>query len=205
MKNNQHSTDLAAQPFAVENIRFDVEPGGNAATIWFDLTGQRFAEPEAMTNLFVDFDDFLEDLQAHDPALFAEAKDRPKARHARTLDRLNAQHINWPDSLHGYVARQINIQAAENERLVWLSERRARAADPAWASLTAAGQNTDPSWDEVANHLLESMNTAIVNLYPELEAASSDTNAGLRETLEFHMHRLTNEVVGLVQESRREK
>ncbi|MFN4253861.1 MAG: hypothetical protein ACK4Q5_02505 [Saprospiraceae bacterium] len=88
---------------------------------------------------------------------------------------------------------------------MWLRERRARAADPAWASLTAAGQSTDPSWDEVANHLLESMNTAILNLYPELEAASADTNAGLRETLEFHMHRLTNEVVGLVQESRREK
>ncbi|MFN4253862.1 MAG: hypothetical protein ACK4Q5_02510 [Saprospiraceae bacterium] len=109
MKNNQHSTDLAAQPFAVENIRFDVEPGGNAATIWFDLTGQRFAEPEAMTNLFVDFDDFLEDLQAHGPSPVRGGKrqpegsprphTRPPERPAHQLARLAAR-LRCPPNQH---------------------------------------------------------------------------------------------------------
>lgn len=192
------------QTFAVENVRFDVEPDGENATIWFDLTGQRFAEPEAMTNFFLDLDDFLDDLQANAPTVFPAFPGRKKPQHALVLDQLNAKYINWPDSLHGYVCRQMDIQQVENERVGWLVERRARTADPAWARLSADAQDTDPSWDEVANRLLDGMNDAVVELFPELETTTEEgTGHQLREMLEFHMHRLANEVVGLVEQSRR--
>lgn len=192
-------------PYEVENIRFDVEPGG-AATIWFDLTGRRFAEPEAMTNMFVDFDDFLQDMLLEDPALYASAKGtsarKNAGRHDQMLDRLNAGAINWPIRLHAYLDRQMDIQVTENERVGWLRQRRERSADPAWQTLSVAGQNQDPSWDEVANRLIDDMNTAVIALYPELGDATPEMNDRLRETLEFHMHRLANEVVGLVKKSR---
>lgn len=192
-------------PYEVENIRFDVEPGG-AATIWFDLTGRRFKEPEAMTNMFVDFDDLLEDMLLEDPALYASAKGplvrKSAARHEQMLERLNAEAIDWPIHLHGYLDRQVDIQITEHERVGWLTQRRQRSADPAWQSLSTAGQNPDPSWDEVANRLIDDMNTAVIALYPELGETTQEMNDLLRETLEFHMHRLANEVVGLVKKSR---
>ena len=81
-------------------------------------------------------------------------------------------------------------------------QRRARSADPEWQHLSAAAQNRDPSWDQLANRLIDDMNTAVTELYPELNDASGMVNDQLRDVLEFHMHRLANEVVGLVKKGR---
>jgi hypothetical protein len=187
------------KPFQVENIRFEIA-GGGRATIWFDLTGPRFTEPEAMTNMLVDFEDFLADLLLHAPALYARAQgDTPEM----VLERLDEQAINWPQQLQGFVERQVDLEQAENERVGWLQTRRRRAADAEWEKLAQKAASTDPSWDEVANRLIDEMNAAVVDMYPELLDADAETNARLREILESHMGRLANEVVGLVQEGRK--
>lgn len=197
---------LYEQPFLVENIRFEIAPGGYA-TIWFDLKGTRFAEPEAMANILVDFDDFLADLSLHSPTLHAQASGnslrKSAIRHDEILERLDAQAINWPDQLHGFVERQFDLEQAEKERIGWLHDRQRRSADASWEKLTKKAASADPSWDEVANRLIDEMNAAIVDLYPELLDADADTNNRLREILESHMGRLANEVVGLVQEVRK--
>jgi hypothetical protein len=193
------------QSFQVENIRFEITPGGHA-TIWFDLSGARFAEPEAMANMLVDLDDFLADLSLHSPALHAQTKDilqKTDTRHEAILERLDAQAINWPDQLHGFVERQFDLEQAEKERIGWLHDRQRRAADASWEKLTKKAASADPSWDEVANRLIDEMNAAVVDLYPELLNTDADTNNRLREILESHMGRLANEVVGLVQEGRK--
>lgn len=193
-------------PFQVENIRFEIAPGG-FATIWFDLKGSRFAEPEAMANILVDFDDFLADLSLHAPALYAQAQgsslQKPAARHDEILEHLDAQAINWPDQLHGFVERQFDLEQTENERVGWLHARQRRPADANWEQLTKKSTSDDPSWDEVANRLIDEMNAAVMDLYPELLDTDADTNNRLREILESHMGRLANEVVGLVQELRK--
>jgi hypothetical protein len=194
------------QPFLVENIRFEITPGGHA-TIWFDLSGARFVEPEAMTNILVDLDDFLADLSLHFPALHAQARgnslQKSASRHDRMLERLEAEAINWPDQLHGFVERQFDLEQTENERVGWLHDRQRRAADADWERLTKKSTSDDPSWDEVANRLIDGMNAAVMELYPELLDTDADTNNRLREILESHMGRLANEVVGLVQEGRK--
>lgn len=187
------------QPFQVRNIRFEIAAGGRA-TIWFDLAGPRFTEPEAMTNMLVDFEDFLADLLLHAPVLHARAQgDTPEL----VLERLDAQAINWPHQLHGFVERQFDLEQMENERVGWLHARQRRAADADWEKLAKKAASTDPSWDEVANRLIDEMNAAIVDMYPELLDADAEANSRLREILESHMGRLANEVVGLVQEGRK--
>jgi len=192
-----------ALPFKVENIRFDVDDDG-FVTIWFDLTGDRFADLEAMTNMFVDFGDFMDDLQAHEQVFHDKTQQSAKDSDDQDviLARLDAAKINWPSSLQHYLARQANLEAIETERLDWLNARRKRAHDTAWEALSAAGQNSDPSWDEVANRLIDDMNQAVVALYPELAHGSTTQNDQLREMLEFHMRRLTNELVGMVKQNR---
>lgn len=195
------------QPFLVENIRFEITPGGHV-TIWFDLSGARFAEPEAMTNILVDLDDFLADLSLHFPALHAQARgnavQKSVLRHDRMLERLDAGAIDWPDQLHGFVERRFDLDQTETERIGWLHDRRRRAADADWERLTKKAASPDPSWDEVANRLIDGMNTAVMELYPELLETDAGTNSRLREILESHMGRLANEVVGLVQEERKQ-
>lgn len=189
--------------FMVENIRFDMEEG-DCTAIWFDLTGQRFSEPEAMANMLVDFDDFMNDLQKNNPDLHhraAQAAFSGKGQESLVAC-LDAELIDWNTSLHLFVDRNIDLQAAETTRMGWLQARRSRETDQDWVQLEVAAQNTDPSWDEVANRLIEDMNLAAVALYPEINDVSAQENRKLREILEFHMHRLANELVGWVQTSR---
>jgi len=192
--------------YRVENIRFEIADGGHA-TIWFDLKGARFDEPEAMANMLVDFDDFLKDFSRHFPAIYAKAHgdslQKSDTRHDQILERLDAQVINWPKVLHGFVERQFDLEQTENERVGWLHDRRRRAADADWEKLTKKAASTDPSWDEVANRLIDEMNAAVMDMYPELLDTDAETNSRLREILESHMGRLANEVVGLVQEGRK--
>ena len=192
--------------YQVENIRFEIADGGHA-TIWFDLKGTRFAEPEAMANMLVDFDDFLTDLSLHSPTLHAQAQGsslrKSAIRHDEILERLDAQAINWPDQLHGFVERQFDLEQTENERIGWLHARQRRPADASWEQLTKKSTSEDPSWDEVANRLIDEMNAAVMDMYPELLDTDAETNSRLREILESHMGRLANEVVGLVQEGRK--
>ncbi len=192
-----------ALPFEVENIRFDVDDHG-FVTIWFDLTGDRFADLEAMTNMFIDFGDFMDDLQVHEQVFHDQAQQSAQSDDDQDviLARLDAAKINWPSSLQHYLLRQANLEAIETERLGWLNARRKRAHDTAWEALSTAGQNQDPSWDEVANRLIDDMNQAVVALYPELAHGSTTQNDQLREMLEFHMRRLTNELVGMVKQNR---
>ena len=192
-----------ALPFKVENIRFDVDDSG-CVTIWFDLTGERFVELEAMTNMFIDFGDFMDDLKAHERVFHDLTQ---KSAHAdddqdKILERLDAAKINWSTSLNHYLIRQADLTAIETERIDWLHARRNRKQDTAWEALSAAAANPDPSWDEVANRLIDDMNNAVVALYPELANDVSVQNEQLREMLEFHMRRLTNELVGMVEQIR---
>lgn len=192
--------------YQVENIRFEIADGGHS-TIWFDLNGPRFEEPEAMKNMLVDFDEFLRDFSHHFPALYAQTEvnslEKTHLRHDQILEHLHAQAINWPKVLKGFVERQFDLEQTENERIGWLHDRQRRAADASWEQLTKKSASDDPSWDEVANRLIDEMNAAVMDMYPELLDTDTETNSRLREILESHMGRLANEVVGLVQEGRK--
>jgi len=194
---------LEQSDFTVENIRFDMEEG-DCTAIWFDLAGLRFSEPEAMANMLVDFDDFMDDLQQNNPELHHRAAQAAFSGIGQEsiLACLDAELIDWNTSLHLFVDRNIDLQAAETTRMGWLHARRSREVDTKWKQLETAAQNTDPSWDEVANRLIEDMNLAAVALYPEINEVSAEENRKFREILEFHMHRLANELVGWIHTSR---
>jgi hypothetical protein len=119
------------------------------------------------------------------------------------LERLEAEAINWPKYLHGYVARQFDLESTENERIGWLHARQQRKADVEWEKLAEKACSPDPSWDEVANRLIDGMNATVIGLYPELLEIDTVANNRLREILESQMGRLANEIVGLVQETRK--
>jgi hypothetical protein len=162
------------------------------------LTGERFAELEAMTNMFVDFGDFMDDLKAHERVFHDLTQKSALADddQDKILERLDAAKINWSTSLNQYLVRQADLEAIETERIDWLNARRNRKQDAAWEALSAAASNPDPSWDEVANRLIEDINNTVMALYPDLVDLGAAKNDQLREMLESHMRRLTNELVG---------
>ncbi len=198
---------LAAEPsdFFISNVRFEPEAGGYI-TVWFDVGGERFAEPEAMENMFVEFETFLAFLQKEQPAMSDVLADGPPG-HQAWLDRLEAAGFDWNANLRVYLHRHVDLDALERERLNWLHARRLRerqAPDAAWTLLSAQAEPApNPTWDDVMHALVDSLNATAVELYPEVLTFSPENNARLRELFETYSERLTNQLVGLTQQVRR--
>lgn len=207
--------NLAAQRSSgttiLSNLRFEPEADGYI-TIWFDLGGPAFAEPEAMQNMFVEFEELLKYLAQHQPEMYAVlAHGSPDQ--AEWLDRLEAAGFNWDEHLLTYIDRNVDMQAVEKERISWLMARRARSGMPVqtlfetdWQRLSAQAEATQhPSWDDVAHALIDSLNNTAVELYPELLDYDEDGNNRLRDMIESHGERLANQLVALTKSVRTEK
>lgn len=201
-------TDISYNIF---NIRFEIETGGYV-TIWFDLDGPAFAEPEAMKNMFVEFDKFLDYLKQQTPALY-EALTSGASGHELWLERLEDAGFDWNEHLQHYVDRHIDLDAAEKKRLEWLEARRTRQADPAgqqaeagWNHLSSQAEPLEnPTWDDVVHAIIAGLNDVAVELYPEVMDFGPDDNARLREMFESHGERLANQLYALARSVREEK
>lgn len=198
--------------YFVNNIRFELEAAGYA-TIWFDLGGPAFSEPEAMTNMFVEFEPFLEDLKRMQPAFRETLAGEGDIHHSTLLERLEAADFDWEGCLHSYIDRHINLYEAEQERVRWLLARRARAAKTAqqqmeddWVRLSAEAEISPfPTWDDVAHSIIDSLNATAVKLYPELLDYDADGNSRLRDMIESHGERLANQLVALTRDVRKNR
>ncbi|MBK8196327.1 MAG: hypothetical protein IPK76_25175 [Lewinellaceae bacterium] len=197
--------------YNIFNIRFEVENGGYA-TIWFNLDGPAFETPEAMENMFVDFDSFLEYLKRQEPELI-EALGNDTKRHETLLERLELSDLDWNEHLRRYLEMHVDLKAAEKERLEWLHSRKARLQDPDtrtaeadWLALSAQAEpSKHPSWDDVAHAIITSLNETTVSLYPEVLDFSPENNARLREIFESHGERLANQLYALTRLVREEQ
>lgn len=184
--------------YEITDIRFEHERGGYM-TVWFDIGGAAFAEPDAMKNMYVGLSDLLDNLLAG------------QSRFSRTFSAVRAGHmapaaLDWDAFLRGYVDRCVDLRAEERVRLGWMAERRKRQNEapdaPAtdWAALSR--EEASPSWDDVAHAVIESLNDTAVRLYPELLDCSPEYNEQLREILESHGERLANQLYALARSVR---
>lgn len=199
-------------PYSIANIRFEIEPKGYA-TIWFDLGGPAFAEPEAMANMFVELGAFLQFLAHQQPALYAALLPEGAFTHGDWLERLETANFDWDISLRAYIDRHLNLQAAEQERVGWLHARRARAANAAqqqleadWSRLSAQAEpNAQPTWDDVVHALIDNLNATAVELFPELLEYGADDTSRLRDMIESHGERLANQLVALTRSVQKDR
>ncbi len=200
------------QTFTLSNLRFEPESDGYI-TVWFDLGGPAFEEPEAMTNMFVEFDELLKHLSQHHPAMYEVLADGSPG-HSAWLERLEAADFDWNEHLLTYIDRNLDIRAMEKERISWLLARRAREEGPAtqvqfdadWQRLSAQAEPVPhPSWDDVAHAFINSLNNTAVELYPELLDYNEDGNNRLRDMIESHGERLANQLVALTKSVRNEQ
>lgn len=203
-------TEFAA--YSIQSLHFEVEDGGNA-TIWFDLDGARFPQPEAMVNMYVGFDDFLSYLQTAKPGLYLELV--PDAcrqpRHDDLIRALDSQVFDWDTHLHTFLDEHFDLESAATCRLGWLRDRLVResaaedAATEGWALLHAAQQQPDtgaPTWDDLKHTIVHHLNKATVRIFPAFRQADADTSGRLREILESYGDRLANEIFMLAKEIR---
>ncbi|MCC6461376.1 MAG: hypothetical protein IT260_12955 [Saprospiraceae bacterium] len=205
------ATVMGTPDYTISNIRFETETGGYV-TLWYDLGGSAFAEPEAMANMLLDFDEFLQFLSEQHPDILGPVASRPDT-HPAWLQQFEASQFHWETYLRQYIHRHVDLVAAERERTGWLLARRARAADSSqdilnaeWDLLSAqAERSPHPSWDEVAHALIASLNDTAVGLYPEMLDFSDQDNAALREIFESHGERLANQLVALTTRVRKEQ
>ena len=198
---NVYTPEISA--YSLSNIRFEPAQDG-FATIWFDLGGEAFAEPQAMKNVYVEFHVFLEYLEKEHPAMHAVlANELPG--HDDWIERLEAANFDWEGHLKIYLDRHVDLSALEEERLKWLNNRNIRADDPETAAFEAdwlqlssqAEESAEPSWDDVMHALVDSLNDTVVDLYPEVLDFSDENTARLREMFESHGERLANQLVAL--------
>lgn len=195
--------------YTISNIRLEHEEGGYV-TIWFDLGGTVFTEPEAMTNMFVEHSTLMEFLEKEHPAHFHALAAATEAK----TDRLNAANVDWESPLRVYIDRNIDLNVVQKERLEWFYARRARAADPDiqqeleddWEHLTQQAEPLPhPTWDDVAHALIDSLNATAVELYPEVLDYDADGNSRLKDIIESHGERLANQLVALTRSVRQEE
>lgn len=192
--------------YTISNIRFELEAGGYV-TVWFDLEGDTFEEPEAMANMFVEFEDLLQDIGQEHPLLHATLADGTE-EHRFILDRLEQAGFDWPGHLRRYLDRHVDLRATHKERTGWLLDRRTRAAaaaapDAEWERLSAlADPFPHPSWDDVAHALIDSLNATAVGLYPELLDYTPDNTNRLRDIIESHGERVANQLYALTKSVR---
>lgn len=194
--------------YSVTNIRFEPESGGYV-TIWFDLCGPAIAEPEAMTNMFVEFGDFLKYLAQRQPEMHEVLSDG-EAEHGIRVERLEAAGFDWEEHLRGYLDNCFDLRKVEKERVAWLKARRTRVSDhqlqSEWTELASlAESNPNPTWDDVVHAIINSLNATAVELYPELLDFDTDGNNQLRDIIESHGERLANQLVALTGSVRKER
>lgn len=205
------TTQRSSGTTILSNLRFEPESDGYI-TIWFDLGGPDFAEPEAMQNMFVEFDELLNYLAEYQPNMYAVLADGTPD-HATCVERLEAAGFDWAEHLLSYIDRNIDMVAVEKERISWLMARRARSGAPAQTSFETDWQRLSdqaeaaphPSWDDVAHAIIDSLNNTAVELYPELLDYDEDGNNRLRDMIESHGERLANQLVALTKSVRTEK
>ena len=201
--------DLDNPDYNISDIRFEHETGGYV-TIWFNIEGPSFVEPEAMKNIFIGFDAFLDNLKVQQPSLHNALTENGAAQDGQWLELLDAAGFDWNEHLRRYINQCLDLRAEEKVRLGWLQERRARLADPTvleqqndWLELTGSmDADTQPSWDDVAHAVIERLNDTAMDLYPELLDCSPEDNQRLREMLESHGERLANQLYALARSVR---
>ena len=195
--------------YNIADIRFEHEAGGYV-TIWFDIDGPSFEEPEVMKNIFVGFDDFLDNLKAQQLAFFNTLNEKQVEQHWQWLEHLDASGFDWKRYLRGYIDQCVDLRAAEKVRLGWMNDRRARQEAPEqtpeqaeWLELTGS-MDTDhqPTWDDVAHAVIDRLNDTAIDLYPELLDCTPEDNQRLREILESHGERLANQLYALARSVR---
>ena len=101
--------------YNIADIRFEHEAGGYV-TIWFDIDGPSFEEPEVMKNIFVGFDEFLDNLKAQQQALYNTLNEKRVEQHWQWLERLDASGFDWKRYLRGYIDQCVDLRAAEKPR-----------------------------------------------------------------------------------------
>lgn len=194
--------------YNIANIRFEIESSGHA-TVWFNLDGPAFEDSEAMENMFVEFDKFLEYLQRQHPGIYEILADGT-ADHETWLERLETADFDWNGHLRHYIDRHVDLKAAEKKRMEWLGARRARQVTPegqkleaGWSQLTSLAEPSgDPSWDDVAHAIIAGLNDTAIELYPEVLDFGKEDNDRLREMLESHGERLANQLFALTKSVR---
>lgn len=197
------------QDYVISNIRFEGEEFGSGA-LWFDLGGPAFREPEAMANMFVEADLFVQHLQLRQSNLHRAPKADAPVVCGDWARRLESAGFNWTGHLRAYIDEYLNLPALEQERLVWLYARRERTEclTPApfyeWETWQADAA-TQPSWDDVMHALVNSLNSTALELYPEMLEYTAEHNNQLREIFESHSERLANQLVALADRVRREQ
>ena len=202
---------LANTSYNIFNIRFEVETGGYA-TIWFNLDGPGFAEPEAMENMFIEFDAFLEYLKQQNPSMY-DALASGASGHELWLERLDSAGFDWNEHLLQYIDQHIDLVAAEKERMKWLEARRLRKADTeeqqleaGWGRLSSQAEPLEgPTWDDVVHAIITGLNDVAVELYPEVMEFGPEDNARLREMFESHGERLANQLFALTKSVNEER
>lgn len=196
--------------YDIADIRFEHEADGHV-TIWFDIEGPSFAEPEAMKNVFIGFDEFLENLEEQQYSLHTTLTENGAAEDRQWLEHLDAAGFDWNEHLRRYIDNRLDLRAAEKIRLGWLHDRRARLTTTPdqlqqqadWLELTGnAEAETQPTWDDVAHAVIDRLNDTAIDLYPELLDCSPEDNQRLREMLESHGERLANQLYALARSVR---
>lgn len=197
--------------YKIFNIRFEIETSGHA-TIWFNLDGPAFEEPEAMENMFVEFDRFLGYLE-HQSSHIYEALVGEASSHETWLERLETADFDWNEHLRRYIDRHVDLEAAEKKRMEWLHARRVRQEGPkeqkletGWLHLSSQAEPSgDPTWDDVVHAIIAGLNDTATELYPEVLDFGKEDNARLREMLESHGERLANQLYALTKSVREEQ
>ena len=168
-------------------------------TVWFDIGGPAFTEPDAMKNMYVDMSDLLDCLPSEQNRFY-------RSFAARRAGRLVPTALDWDTFLRGYIDRCVDLHAEEQVRLGWMNERRKRQSEAPdtgsteWAMLSQ--EDAAPSWDDVAHAVIESLNDTAVRLYPEFLDCGPEHTEQLREVLESHGERLANQLYALARRVR---
>jgi hypothetical protein len=184
--------------YEISNIRFEHDSGAYM-TIWFDIGGPAFAEPEAMKNMYVDLSDLLDCLPSEQNRFY-------RSFAAVRAGRVTPTALDWDTFLRGYIDQRVDLRAEEQVRLGWMNERRKRQSEESdtgttdWANLSR--EDASPSWDDVAHAVIESLNDTAVRLYPELLDCGPEHTEQLREVLESHGERLANQLYALARSVR---
>lgn len=186
--------------YEITDIRFEHESGGYM-TVWFNIGGAAFAEPDAMKNLYVGFDELM-DSRASEQGLFKRAM--PQLRPGKPGIAIPTA-LDWHSFLRGYIDRCVDLRAEEKMRLGWMQERQKRSetndfSETDWTAFSE--EDLSPSWDDVAHAVIDSLNDTAVRLYPELLDCSPEYNEQLREVLESHGERLANQLYALARSIR---
>jgi hypothetical protein len=187
--------------YEITDIRFEHESGGYM-TVWFNIGGAAFAEPEAMKNLYVGFDELMECLPSAQKRFKCAMPQRQTVKPGIALPIA----LDWHCFLRGYIDQCVDLRAEEKMRLGWMQERLKRSnessGDGVSDLIVFSEEEISPTWDDVAHAVINSLNDTAVELYPELLDCDPEYNEQLREVLESHGERLANQLYALARSVR---